>query len=136
MTARNLTPDNPAFHRDISGEKNPMYGRGRSGEENPMYGRRKSDAPRWNGGIKHRPDLYRQIVVPDDHPCPTYTSSSGTKYLLEHRYVMEQHIGRYLDPREVVHHIDGDQSNNDISNLQLFANQSEHISNGHGGKSH
>jgi hypothetical protein len=39
---------------------------------------------------------------------------------------MEEHIGRYLKPGEVVHHIDGDKTNNDISNLMLLTN-SDHM---------
>lgn len=40
--------------------------------------------------------------------------------LFEHRYVMEQHLGRELLPGETVHHIDGDRGNNALTNLQLF----------------
>lgn len=43
----------------------------------------------------------------------------------EHIYIMEQHIGRKLLPNEVVHHIDKNKTNNDISNLLLLT-QSEH----------
>ena len=44
----------------------------------------------------------------------------------KHRYVMELHIGRELLPEEVVHHIDENPKNNDISNLMLFPNNAEH----------
>lgn len=37
----------------------------------------------------------------------------------EHRAVMEQHLGRKLEPWELVHHIDGDKLNNSIANLEL-----------------
>lgn len=131
-TALNLTSANPSHHRNISGSNNPMCGTSRSGDDNPMHGKRKNDAPRWNGGRKTRADGYVLVVAPDDHPNPAYTKPSGTKYVLEHRYVMEQHLGRYLDPAEVVHHIDGNPSNNSLDNLQLFANQSDHIRLGHG----
>lgn len=40
---------------------------------------------------------------------------------LEHRLVMEQHLGRKLLPKENVHHKDGDRLNNDISNLELWS---------------
>lgn len=41
-------------------------------------------------------------------------------YVLEHRIVMENHLGRILTPEEVVHHIDGNKKNNVIENLELM----------------
>lgn len=48
------------------------------------------------------------------------------KYIREHRLVMEKHLGRFLRPKEVVHHIDGDRANNQLNNLMLFSNSSAH----------
>lgn len=42
-----------------------------------------------------------------------------------HQIIMEEHIGRPLKENEVVHHIDGNKRNNDISNL-LLTTRSEH----------
>jgi len=41
--------------------------------------------------------------------------------MLEHRYVMQQKLGRPLlpFPQETVHHKDGNRANNDPSNLEL-----------------
>lgn len=63
---------------------------------------------------------YIRVKQPD-HP---HADSDGRVY--EHRLVMEQFIGRYLTPEEQVHHKDEDKRNNDISNLELCANQKEH----------
>lgn len=52
---------------------------------------------------------------------------SGGKLILEHRYLMEKIIGRKLNKREIVHHIDGNPKNNSLNNLQLFRNNAEHI---------
>lgn len=38
----------------------------------------------------------------------------------EHRVIMAAHLGRDLEPWEVVHHKDGNPSNNEISNLELM----------------
>lgn len=50
-----------------------------------------------------------------------------THYVFEHRLVMEEMIGRFLLPDEVVHHRDGDKQNNAPENLQLFSSNGEHL---------
>lgn len=47
-------------------------------------------------------------------------------YVLEHRLVMEQHLGRFLTENEVIHHKDGVRDNNELSNLQLMDDQRSH----------
>lgn len=43
---------------------------------------------------------------------------SSTQYA---RYLLATNLGRYLTPTETVDHIDGDKTNNDISNLQILS---------------
>jgi len=44
------------------------------------------------------------------------------KWVREHRWLMEQHLGRQLETWEQVHHIDGNHLNNDLSNLEVLSN--------------
>ena len=74
----------------------------------------------WKGGVKHRKDGYIAIWMPK-HP---FANDDG--YVMEHRLVMEKHIGRYLTKEEVVHHKNGIRDDNRIENLELFANGGEH----------
>jgi hypothetical protein len=121
--------DNPMFGKGMCGENNPNFGKGISGKDNPMFGRTGDKCPRWNGGRKTRKDGYVLVTAPPNHPHPIKNGKRDTTfYILEHRLVMEKHLGRYLEPDEVIHHIDGNTSNNAIENLRLFTNQAEHSS--------
>jgi len=40
--------------------------------------------------------------------------------------VLEKHLGRHLNPSEVVHHINDKKHDNRIENLVLFGNHSQH----------
>ena len=42
-------------------------------------------------------------------------------YMMKHRWVMQQQIGRSLLRHETVHHINGDRTDNRIDNLELWS---------------
>lgn len=79
--------------------------------------------PKWKGGRNIDKDGYVLIYRPG-HP----SSPNGKKYVREHRLVMEQVLGRYLLPTEVVHHVNGCKTDNRPENLEVFQSNGEHLS--------
>lgn len=137
--ANRLREISEATRRKISeslkGKSNPFKGKHQSEEakrkiseakkceNNPMYGvhRFGKEAPNWKGGIAIDKDGYILKYCPN-HP---YANNHG--YVRKHRLIVEQYLGRYLNPEEVVHHIDGNKQNNNITNLMVFSNNLAHI---------
>ena len=78
--------------------------------------------PRWNGGKRIHQYGYIYIKAPENHPNKHHDG-----YILEHRLVMEKHLGRYLEQKERIHHINENVQDNRIENLILFPNVSAHL---------
>jgi len=74
----------------------------------------------WKGGKHHRKDGYELVRI-----GIISKSSKGARYKLKHRIIMEKHLGRPLLRNEIVHHKNGDKSDNRIKNLEIM-NQSKH----------
>jgi hypothetical protein len=75
----------------------------------------------WQGG--YAVDEAGYILV----KTPGHPNATAGGYVRQHRLVMERALGRYLTPEEVVDHKNRDTSDNDPSNLQLFASNADHL---------
>lgn len=64
---------------------------------------------------------YKLIYMPEH---PRVIGTSGCVY--EHIIIAEQKLGRLLTDDEVVHHIDGNRSNNLPENLIVFKSKADH----------
>lgn len=73
----------------------------------------------WKGG-KIKKGKYYYILKPE-HPLCT---AGG--YIAEHRFIVENYLRRFLDPKEVIHHINENPTDNRIENLILCVNNAEH----------
>jgi len=75
----------------------------------------------WKGG-RFKTNGYILILMRDH---PHLTDKRG--YVFEHRFIVEKYLGRYLDPRERVHHINKIKNDNRLENLFVFDNKGTHL---------
>lgn len=80
---------------------------------NPMSGRNGELNPNFKRGWYKNQDGYIVMLNPN---------GDSPKYVLQHRYVMEQHLGRPLSIDEIVHHKNRNKADNRIDNLELKTN--------------
>jgi hypothetical protein len=74
----------------------------------------------WKGGVYLGSNGYRYRRVSKNHPRVA-NRKSDWNYVQEHILVMEAELGRYLLPKENIHHKNGQKHDNRIENLELWS---------------
>jgi len=95
---------------------------------NKRNGVLKLGRPSWNAGKRFEPKKLGSEYINRFGYVMVYMGRYGRKdkYLLKHRMVAEQMLGRPLNEGELVHHIDGNKTNNEPENLFVCRDMSHH----------
>jgi len=72
------------------------------------------------GSVRPHTDGYVLVKVPPGTPG-SRKSPTMKRWMFEHRYVMQEHLGRPLLPHEEVHHVNGVRDDNRLENLELWS---------------
>jgi hypothetical protein len=84
-------------------------------------GRFGKKASNWKGGRRVANKAGYIYIYKPDH---LHATKEG--YVMEHRLVMEEHLGCILSLQEYVHHKNGQKDDNRLENLELMASKREH----------
>ena len=86
------------------------------------YSQRKGELnPSWKGGKVLSKDGYILVLHPE-----RYNKKGISRYILEHRLVVETKLGRKLQRTEIVHHLNGIRNDNRFENLALIKGPTGH----------
>ena len=106
-----------------------------SGENNHQYGLTGNKNSSWKSDEKYvdKTNKHYKMVRAENHPF-----KNADNFVMEHRLIAEKYLltetnsieingSLYLKPECVVHHIDFDKHNNDVSNLYVFESETLHF---------
>lgn len=114
--AKIVNQDRKTVHRWLAYYKIKSHKQGdpRRGKDNPHWRKDKDVYTSSSRGysFKYKPE----------HP-----EARKNGYISEHRFIVEQKLGRYLEKQEIVHHIHFHRSDNRLEELYLFPNQKLHM---------
>lgn len=102
--------------RELSSARNKLL----SGDKSPSWGKVREASSQWKGGKRKTADGYIAVLM-HDHP-----RAQQNGYVYEHILVMEKMLGRPVEHSEIIHHCNGNRTDNRPYNLRLFASHSEH----------
>lgn len=75
---------------------------------------------RKNSKGSYKQNGYVKVLV-SEHP---FSDKRG--YVLEHRLILEENLGKFLEKHIVIHHINGIRDDNRLENLEIIQDQSRH----------
>ena len=81
----------------------------------------------WYGKPSPKTRLMKIVGITKNKNYPKKINTKDGRRILYHRYLMEKKLGRKLSSEEVVHHIDGNNQNNLLTNLKIMQNKSFHM---------
>jgi hypothetical protein len=88
-------------------------------------------SPCWNdyrtpvGTVIVEENGYALVKVPRGTPGAKKRGNRASNWMSQHRYVMQEALGRPLEPHESVHHINGKRDDNRLENLELWKRKTQ-----------